>query len=183
MSLTNLKRFVDISYIHIRTRPEFRSGTGSGGIWAGSGPVPVDLASTRPVPQFFSCCIIGFMMNYLHHVPPSVPWLDPCTSPVPILYHVLPVPRLHHVLSSSSRTVSRTTLEFTDCITCSPPVPWLYHVLPSSSQTVSRATLESTKCIMPPPPLATLGQENYLYFHRLLLLLILQITLSTDISA
>ena len=25
----------------------------SGGIWAGSGPVPVDLAGTRPVPRFF----------------------------------------------------------------------------------------------------------------------------------
>ena len=30
--------------------------SGSGGIWAGTGPspVPVDLAGTRPVPQFFS---------------------------------------------------------------------------------------------------------------------------------
>ena len=40
-----------------RTRPEFRSGTGSGGICTGSGPVPVDLAGTRPVPRFFSCWI------------------------------------------------------------------------------------------------------------------------------
>ena len=69
-------------------------------------------------------------MSYLHHVSPPVLWLD-------------------HVHPSSSQTVSRATLQFPDCITCSPPVPWLYHMLPSSSQTVSRATLEFTKCIMP----------------------------------
>ena len=112
-----------------RTRPEFwfpvRSGTGFGGIWAGtgSGPVAVDLAGTTP--QFFSCCIIGFMMSYLHHVPPPVPWLD-------------------HVLPYSSNTASRALLQFPGCITCV--------VLPSSSQTVSRATLEFTQCIMAPPP-------------------------------
>ena len=113
-------------------------------------PVPVGLTGT--VAHFFSYCIICFMMSYLHHGPPPVPWLD-------------------HVHYSSSQTVSRATLQFPYCITCSPPVPWLYHVLPSSSQTVSCATLEFTKCIMT-PPLATLGEENYLYFHRLLLLLI-----------
>ena len=97
---------------------------------------------------------LGFMMSYLHHVPPPVLWLD-------------------HVHPSSSQTESRATLQFPDCIACSPPVPWLYHMLPSSSQTVSRATFEFTKCIMPPPPpLATLGEEYYLYFHLLLLLLI-----------
>ena len=52
-------------------------------------------------------------MSYLHHVPPSVLWLD-------------------HVHPSSSQTESRATLQFPDCITCSPPVPWLYHMLPSS---------------------------------------------------
>ena len=31
--------------------PDMNSG--SGRFWAGSGPVPVDLAGTRPVPQFF----------------------------------------------------------------------------------------------------------------------------------
>ena len=103
----------------IQSRTDWNSG--SSGIWAGtgSGRVPVDLAGTRPVTQ---CCIIVFMMSNLHHVPPPVPWLD-------------------HVHPSSSQTVSRATLQFPDCITCSPPVPWLYHVLPSSSQTVSRATL------------------------------------------
>ena len=81
---------------------------------------------------FFCMLYLGFMMSYLHHVPPPVLWLD-------------------HVHPSSSQTESRATLQFPDCITCSPPVPWLYHMLPSSSQTVSRATLEFTKCIMPPP--------------------------------
>ena len=44
--------------IKARTRAEFRfrSGLGSGGIWAGTGfgLVPVDLAGTRPVSRFFS---------------------------------------------------------------------------------------------------------------------------------
>ena len=81
---------------------------------------------------------------YLHHVPPPVPWLD-------------------HVHPSISQTVSRATLQFPDCITCSPPVTWLYHVLPSSSQTVSRPTLEFTKCFML-SPLATLGEEIIFIF-------------------
>ena len=99
-----------------RTRPEFPfwSGTGSGEIWAGtgSGPVPVDLAGTRPVPQFFSCCIIGFMMSYQHHVPLQFPDCIMCYPSVP---------RLHHVLSSSSLAVSRATLKFTKCIILPPP--------------------------------------------------------------
>ena len=123
-----------------------RSGTGSRGIWAGTGPgpVPVDLAGTRPVPQFF------FMFYYRFY--------DelPASRAVPGLYHVLP---------SSSQTASRALLQFLCCIMCSPPVPRLYQL--------SCGTLEFTKCMMPPPPpLATLGEENYLYFHRLLLLLI-----------
>ena len=134
------------------TRPEFRFWSGSGGIWAGSGTGRFGRYQTGTA-IFFSFCIISFTMSYLHHVPQPVPWLD-------------------HVHPSSSQTVSRATLQFPDCITCSPLVPFLYHVLPSSSQTISRATLEFTKCIMPPPPLATLGEENYLYFHRLLLSLI-----------
>ena len=82
---------------------------------------------------FFCMLYLGFMMSYLHHVPPPVLWLD-------------------HVHPSSSQTESRATLQFPDCITCSPPVPWLYHMLPSSSQTVSRATLEFTKQGCTPPP-------------------------------
>ena len=111
--------------VYFRTRPEFRSGTGSGGIWLVPVPVPIDLAGTRPVQIFFFMLYLGFMMSYLHHVPPPVLWLD-------------------HVHPSSSQTVSRATLQFPDCITCSPPVPRLYHVLPSSSQNVS--------CPRPPPP-------------------------------
>ena len=89
------------------------------------------------------------------------------TRPVQIFFHV--VFRFYDELPGS-----RAPLQFPDCITCYPPVSRLHHVLSSSSQTVSRATLEFTKCIMPPPPphLATLGEEYYLYFHRLLLLLI-----------
>ena len=68
-----------------------------------------------------------------------------------------PVPRLHHVLPSSSLAASRAPLQFPDCITCYPPDPKMYHVPP------------------PPPPishLTTLGEVNYLHFPRLLLLLI-----------
>ena len=150
---------VTYSLVDTRTRPEFRFRSDSGGIWAstGFGPVPVDLAGTRPVPQFFSlCCIIGFMMSYLHKVPPPVPWLD-------------------HVHPSSSQTVSRATLQFPDCITCSPSVTWLYHVLHSSFQTVSRATLEFTNCIMPPPLLRQRGggawfHIKYRHFRIIILL-------------
>ena len=47
--------FREPSVSGIRNRPEFRSCRGTGGIWAGtgSGPVPVDLAGTRPVPRLF----------------------------------------------------------------------------------------------------------------------------------
>ena len=76
--------------------------SGSGGIWAGSVPVPVDY-------RFY---IIGFMMGYLDHLHPSssqtascallqFPGCITCSPPVPRLYHVLP---------SSSQNVS-----------CSPP--------------------------------------------------------------
>ena len=37
---------------------------GSGGNWAGPGPVPVYLTGTRLVPRFFSCLIIGFLCFY-----------------------------------------------------------------------------------------------------------------------
>ena len=73
-------------------------------------------------------------MSYLHHVPPPVLWLD-------------------HVHPSSSQTVSRATLQFPDCITCSPPVPRLYHVLPSSSQNVS----------CPPPPIWRHLERNIIF--------------------
>ena len=76
-------------------------------------------------------------MTYMHHLPPPVPWLD-------------------NVHPNSFHTVSRATLQFPDCITCSPPVPRLYHVLPSSSQTVSRATLQFPDCITCYPPVPRL---------------------------
>ena len=122
-------------------------------IWAGAGSGTGRFGRYRNF--FSSCCIICFMMSYLHHVPLQFPRWITCTPPVPRLYHVLP---------SSSKTASCAILQFPGCITCV--------VLLSSSQTVSRATLEFTECIMPPPPLVTLGEENYLYFHRLVLLLI-----------
>ena len=112
----------------IRTRLEFqcRSGTGSRGFWAGTGSGPVDLAGTA----IFSCWIIGFLcfalISYLHHVPPPVTWLDhvQCAPLRP------PVPRLYHVLPSSSQTTSRAPLQFHNCITCCPSVPKIYHVPP-----------------------------------------------------
>ena len=80
--------------------PDRNSGSApqSGRIWAVTGfsSVPVDLAGTT---TFFSCCIIGFMMSYLQHVPPPVPWLD-------------------HVHPSSSLAGSSAPLQFPDCITC-----------------------------------------------------------------
>ena len=108
-----------------------------GGIWAGtgSGPVPVDLAGTRPVPQIFFMLYCRF-------------------------YDALPTSRA----PSSSLAGSRAPLQFPDCITCYPRVPRLHHVLSSSSKTISRATLEFTKCIMPPPPLATLERKIIFIF-------------------
>ena len=49
-------RHVTLINLVTRTRPEFRSDTRSGGIWACTafGPVPLDLACTRPVPRFCS---------------------------------------------------------------------------------------------------------------------------------
>ena len=124
-----------IENIPFRTRPEFRfrSGTGSGGIWAGTGygPVPIDLAGTRPVPNFF-------MLDYRFSIF--------CTNESP----ASPAPSSY---MAGSRAPS--TLQFPDCITCTPPL--------SSSQNLSRTAIS---------PLATLGEVNYLYFHRLLLLLI-----------
>ena len=118
--------------LRIRTRPEFRSGTGSGGFWAGTGSGTGRFGRNQIGTAIFSCWIIGFLcltpISYLHHVPP-------------------PVPRLYHVLPFSSQTTSSAPLQFPGCITCSPPVPWLYDVLPSSSQTVSRATLQFPKFI------------------------------------
>ena len=167
-----------IENIPFRTRPEFRfrSGTGSGGIWAGTDRFGRYQTGT----QFFSCWIIGFLffalMSHLLHLPPPVPWLDHVHPPLSSSQTVSraplhsPVPRLDHVHPS--------TLQFPDWITCTPPlsssqtgsraplhspVPWLDQVLPSSSQNLSRTAIS---------PLAILGEVNYLYFHRLLLLLI-----------
>ena len=153
--------------ICIRTRPEFLSGTGSGGIWAGtgSGPVPVDLAGTKPVHQFL-CCIIGFLcfalISYLHYVPPPVPWLDhvhlSSSQTVSCATLQNPDPRLHHVLPSNSLAVSRAPLQFPGCITlsraplqfpgwitCTSRVPRLYHALPSRIQILD--------CITCSPPI------------------------------
>ena len=81
-----------------RNRPEFRfrSGTGSSGIWAGtgSGLVPVDFAGTRPVPHFFILLDYRFSMF--------------CTN-------VLPA----SCAPSSSLARSRAPLKIPDCITCS----------------------------------------------------------------
>ena len=112
-------------------------------------------------------------MSYLHQVPlqflagSSAPLQFPdcitCYPPVLRLYHVLtPVPRLHHVLSSSSLAVSRAPLQFPDCITCYARVHKMYYA-------------------PPPPPLA------YTWIGKLSLFIpfvtVIDFTLSTDISA
>ena len=117
-------------------------------------PVPVDLASTRPVQHFFHV-----VFRFYDELPASrAPSRSLAGSRAPLQFPDCitcypPVPRLHHVLSSSSLAVSHAPLQFPDCITCYPRVHKMYHA-PT-----------------PPPPLATLGEENYLYFHRLLILL------------
>ena len=107
--------------VQIRTRPEFRfrSGTRSGGIWAGTGSGRFGRYQTGTA--IFLCCIIGFMMSFLYHVPPPVPGWITCYPPVSRLYHVLPY---------STQTASRALLQFPGCITCSPPVPKMYHAPP-----------------------------------------------------
>ena len=117
-----------ISETKLQLGPDLNSGSSPVPVEFGLAPVPVDLAGT-------ACCIIGFMMSYLHHVPLQFPGWITCTSPVPRLYHVLP---------SSSQTASRALLQFPGCITCSPPVPRMYHVLTSSSQNVSPPTFGDT---------------------------------------
>ena len=111
----------------------FPSGTDFQLIYRGAGLslVPVNLAGTRLAPHFFHAGLYVLHHIYIFPPPPSVPWLD-------------------HVHPSSSRTVSRATLQFPDNITCSPSVPWLYHLLPSSSQTVLRATLQFPQLITCP---------------------------------
>ena len=94
----------------------------------------------------FMMLYLGFMMSYLHHVPLQFSGRITCTPPVP---------RLNHVLPSSSQTASRALLQFPGCITCSPPVPRLYHVLPSSSQNVT--------CPRPPPPLWRHLERNIIF--------------------
>ena len=138
-------------------------------------------------------------MSYLHHVEFSD--CIRCYPPFPRLSRATLQFLDYHVLPSSSQTVSRALLQFPGCITCYPPVPRLHHVLSSSSlavsrathssQTVSRALIQFPGCITcypqfsdyitcyprvnkmyHAPPLATLGEKHYLYFNRLLLLLI-----------
>ena len=61
MILENPKnQIIELFNVPTRTRQEFRSGTGSGGIWAGSGsgPVPVDLAVLDRYRNFFQSTII-----------------------------------------------------------------------------------------------------------------------------
>ena len=48
-------------------------------------PVPVDLAGTIPVQQFFFMLYLGFMMSYLHHVPLQFSGWIKCTPPIPRL--------------------------------------------------------------------------------------------------
>ena len=72
--------------------------------------------------------------NYLVTLGPDRNSGGICSGPVP-------------VDPFSSQTVLRATLQFQDCITCSPPSPSLYHVLPSSSKSVSRAPLKFPVCI------------------------------------
>ena len=137
-----------------RTRPEFRSGTGSGGIWAGTCSGRYDRYQTGTTIFFmldyrFS---LFLQMSYLHHVLPSsslaessaflqFPDCITCYTPVPRLFHDItcspPVPRLYHDITCSP-PVPRLYHD----ITCSPPVTRLYNELPSSSQTVSRAPLQ-----------------------------------------
>ena len=110
-------------------------------------------------------------MSYLHHVPPSVPWLDhvhpsglqfpDCITCSP------PVHRLHQLSSA--------TLQLPGCITCSPQVPRLYHVLPFSSQNLSRP---------PPPPHILFGDTcrgKFSLFSPFVTFI--DFTLSTAISA
>ena len=133
-----------------RTRPEFRFRWNLGWYRFRSG--------TGRFGRYQTGTAIFFMLYYrfydelpASHAPP-VPWLD----------HVHPSSsQTVSRAPSSSLAVSRAPVQFPGCITCSRPVPRLYHVLPSSSQNAS--------CL---PPLAILGEENYLYFHCLLLLLI-----------
>ena len=94
----------------------FRSGTGRFGEY-------------QTGTAFFFMLYLGFMMSYLHHVPPPDLWLDqraPLQFPDCITCYP-PVPRLHHVLSSSSLAVSHAPLQFPDCITCYPRVHKMYH--------------------------------------------------------
>ena len=136
--------------VYFRTRPEFRSG----GIWLV--PVPVRYRQIWPVPdryRFFFHVVFRFYDELPASRAPPVLWLD-------------------HVHPSGSQTVSRATLQFPDCITCSPPVPRLYHVLPSSSQNVS---------CPPPPPFGDTWRGILSLFSPFVTFI--DFTLSTDISA
>ena len=52
MAQTRLPFYFNIGISWLKLGPEFRSGTGAGGIWAGSGIGR--FAGIRPVPRFFS---------------------------------------------------------------------------------------------------------------------------------
>ena len=97
--------------IATRTRPKFRFQYG---------PIPVDLAGTRPVPHFF-LWIIGFLcfalMSYLDHVHSSSSHFPDCITCSPT------VPWLYHVLPYISLAVSHAPLQFPGCITCSIQFP------------------------------------------------------------
>ena len=131
-----------INHCHTQTRTRrefrFRSGPVPVSVEFGLVPVPVDLAGTTPVPQFFSMLYYRFYDELPASARAPSSSLAGSCAPLqfPDCITCCPkVPRLHHVLSSSSLAVSHAS--------CSPPVPSLYHVLPSSSLNVL--------CPTPPP--------------------------------
>ena len=124
----------------IRTRPEFRSGPVP--VSVEFGLVPVRYWYIWPVQDRYR----NFFMLYYR------------------FYDELPASRA----PSSSLAGSREPLQFPDCITYSPPVSWLYHVLPPIPRLYHVLPSSSQNVSCPNPPLATLGEEYYLYFHRLL---------------
>ena len=121
--------------ILIRTRPElrFRSGTGFGGIWAGTGSGRFGRYQTGTAIFYFAG--LYFFLFFTNYMPASrAPSSSLAGSRAPIQF-----PN-YHALPSRSQTASRAPLQFPGCITCSPPIPRLYYVLPFSSQNVSRVS-------------------------------------------
>ena len=84
----------------------------------------------------------GVIPPFRFHFPDCITYCITCYHPVPRMYHAhaSSSSRLYHLLPSSSQTVSRSPLQFPDCITItsSLPVPWLDHIRPSISLARSR---------------------------------------------